>query len=142
MGFLGKLFGGGKEYPPLDPASPDGAKMAPYRELTATFANKLHDKLEVVPTEKILYAFIGNPPDQFGIAWFEGGEEHNLKTLMKTRGLQQRDVQRISDELRVAYRKAQEEPRYTMEAGKKKVVVHPSRTLAADLMKIIHEVEP
>jgi hypothetical protein len=35
-----------------------------------------------------------------------------------------------------------DEPRFQMDAGKKKVIVHPSPTLAADLMKIIHEVEP
>jgi hypothetical protein len=142
MGFLGKLFGGGKEYPPLDPASPEGAKMERYREVATAFANRLHDKLEVVPTDKVLYAFIGNPPDQFGIAWFENGEEHNLKTMMKARGLSAAQVQVISDELRRAYQKAMDEPRFHMEAGKKKVIVHPSTTLAADLMKIIHEVEP
>jgi hypothetical protein len=142
MGFLGKLFGGGKEYPPLDPASPEGVRMERYREVATAFANKLHDKLEVIPTDKVLYAFIGNPPDQFGIAWFESGEEHNLKTLMKARGLTAAQVQVISDELRRAYQKAMDEPRFQMEAGKKKVIVHPSATLAADLMKIIHQVEP
>jgi hypothetical protein len=142
MGFLGKLFGGGKEYPPLDPASPEGKRMEPYREVATAFANKLHDKLEVVPTDKVLYAFIGHPPEQFGVAWFENGEEHNFKTLMKARNLQTRDINRISEELRAAYRKAMDEPRFQMDAGKKKVIVHPSPTLAADLMKIIHEVEP
>jgi hypothetical protein len=71
-------------------------------EVATAFANKLHDKLEVVPTDKVLYAFIGHPPEQFGVAWFENGEEHNFKTLMKARNLQTRDINRISEELRAA----------------------------------------
>lgn len=141
MGFLGKLFGSEKEYPPLDPTTPAGIRMETYREVATAFANRLHDKLEVVPSEKVLYAFIGNPPDAFGIAWFEGGEEHNLKTLMKAHGLTQAQVQHISDELRHAYVQSQGEPRFAMPAGKKRVIVTPSATLERELVKIIHEAE-
>jgi hypothetical protein len=140
MGLLEKLFGGGKDVPPLDPSSPAGVRMERYRDFATAFVNKLHDRLEVVPTEHVLYAFIGNPPDAFGIAWFEGGEEHNLKTLMKARGLTQAQVQHISDELRQAYAQSTDEPRFTMMAGKKKIIVTPSRTLERELMRIIHEV--
>jgi hypothetical protein len=139
MGLLGKLFGGEKDHPPLDPSTPEGQKMERHREVATAFANRIHDKLEVVPSEKVLYAFIGNPPDAFGIAWFEGGEEHNLKTLMKARGLTQEQVGHISNELRHAYVRSQGEPRYVMPAGKKKVTVTPSATLERELVKIIHE---
>lgn len=140
MGMLGKLFGGEKEErPPLDPSSPAGVRMERYREVATAFANRLHDKLEVVPTDRVLYAFIGSPPDAFGIAWFEGGEEHNLKTLMKARGLTQEQVGHISNELRHAYVRSQAEPRFTMAAGKKKITVTPSAMLERELQKIIHE---
>lgn len=139
MGFLGKLFGG-EEHPPLDPQSPAGARFERHRDVVTQFAGKLHDRLEVVPGEKFLYAFIGRPPEAFGIAWFEGKEEHNLKSLMKTRGLTQAQLGHISNELRSAYIRSQGETRYTVQAGKKKVVVTPSATLEKDLLKIIHEV--
>lgn len=141
MGFLGKLFGGGEEHPPLDPQSPAGARFEPNRELITAFAAKLHDRLEVVPGEKYLYAFIGNPPEAFGIAWFEGKEEHNLKSLIKSRGLTQVQLGHVSNELRSAYIRSQGEPRFTVQAGKKKVVVTPSASLEKELLKIIHEVE-
>jgi hypothetical protein len=141
MGFLGKLFGGGKEYPPLDPSTPDGKKFEPHRGTAEAFAAKLHDKLEVIPSEKALYCFIGNPPDQFGIAWFEGKEEHNLKTLMKAKGLAQARVNALSDEIRRAYERSAAEPRYQVQLGKKKVIVTPSVTLERELVKIIHEAE-
>lgn len=140
MGLFGNLFGGGKpQHPPLDPSTPEGKRMERYRDVVTEFAGRLHDRLEVVPGERVVYAFIGKPPDAFGIAWFEGGEEHNLKTLMKARGLTAAQGARISEELRQAYVECQGEPRYAFEAGKKTVVVHPSATLERRLVSIIHE---
>jgi hypothetical protein len=139
MGFLGKLFGGEKDHPPLDAATPDGMRFERHRDVVTQFAGKLHDRLEVVPGEKIVYAFIGNPPEAFGIAWFEGGDEHNLKTLMKAKGLSQARVARIASELREAYVKYQAEPRFLVQLGKKKVVVTPSAALEKELVQIIHE---
>lgn len=140
MGFLGKLFGGEQEHPTLDPQSLAGARFERHRDVVTAFAGKLHDRLEVVPGEKFLYAFIGRPPEAFGIAWFEGGDEHNLKSLMKSRGLTQEQLGHISSELRSAYIRSRAEPRYTVQAGKKKVVVTPSAALEKELLKIIHEV--
>jgi hypothetical protein len=139
MGFLGKLFGG-EDHPLLDPGTPAGARFERHRDVVTAFAGRLHDRLEVIPGEKFLYAFIGRPPEAFGIAWFEGGDEHNLKTLMKSRGLTQEQLGHISNELRDAYTRSANEPRYTFQAGKKKVVVTPSLSLEKELLKIIHEV--
>ena len=139
MGFLGKLFGGGEEHPPLE-GTPAAQRFERHREVVTAFAGKLHDRLEVIPGEKFLYAFIGRPPEAFGIAWFENGEEHNLKSLMKTRGLTQEQLGHISNELRSAYMRSANEPRYAFQAGKKKVVVTPSASLEKELLKIIHEV--
>lgn len=138
MGFLSKLFGG-EEHPPLDPATPEGAAFERHRDVAVAFAGRLKDRLEVVPGEKVLYAFIGNPPDAFGIAWFEGGDEHNLKTLMKAKGLSQLALNRISKELREAYVKHKDAPRFAVATGKKTVVVTPSAALERDLVRIIHE---
>jgi hypothetical protein len=140
MGLLGKLFGGEAEHPPIDLQSAAGARFTKHRDVVTTFAGRIHDRLEVVPGERYLYAFIGRPPEAFGVAWFEGGDEHNLKTLMKTRGLTQEQLGHISSELRSAYVRSAGEPRYTFQAGKKKVVVTPSATLEKELLKIIHEV--
>jgi hypothetical protein len=139
MSLLGRLFGSEKERLPLDPSSPGWERMQRHHDVLVDFASKIHDHLEVVPGERVLYAFIGRPPDAFGIAWFEGGEEHNLKSLMKARGLTQAQVAKISDELRAAYVRSQAEPRFEFLAGKKHVLVTPSTSLERDIAAIIHE---
>jgi hypothetical protein len=139
MGLLGKLFGTEKERAPLDPSSPGWTRMLRHHDVVVAFASKLHDRIEVVPGDRVLYAFIGRPPEAFGIAWFEGGDEHNLKSLMKARGLSQAQVQQISEELRAAYVRSSGEPRFEYLAGKKHVVVTPSASLERALAAIIHE---
>jgi hypothetical protein len=141
MGFLGKLFGGEKDHHPLDPTSPAATRLERDRAVLEAFAKKVHDKLELVPGARATYVFIGRPPDAFGIAWIEHGEEHNFKRLMSEKGLSQREVQVRSDELRAAYVRSEEEPRYTTDVGGKHVLVTPSATLERELVEIIHRVE-
>jgi hypothetical protein len=140
MGFLGRLFGE-KEHHPLDPSSPAATRLDRDRSVLEAFARKVHDKLELVPGTRATYVFIGRPPDAFGIAWIEHGEEHNFKRLMSEKGLSQREVQVRSDELRAAYTRSKEEPRFTAELGGKDVLVTPSATLEAELVDIVHRVE-
>ncbi|HSN90010.1 MAG TPA: hypothetical protein VLS93_02180 [Anaeromyxobacteraceae bacterium] len=140
MGFLGKLFGGGKELPPLDPASPDAARLQKFRAILDGWVPKIHDKIEVVPTDRFLLAFIGLPPDRFGVAWFEpDGAEHNFKKLMASKGLTVREVNAISESLRKAYRAHEAEPRYSLEIAGKKIKVTPSLALAKDVDEIVHK---
>lgn len=141
MGFLGKLFGSDREHLPLDPSSTAAARLERDRAMLEEFARKVHDKLELVPGNRATYVFIGRPPDAFGIAWFEYGEEHNFKRMMKDRGLTQREVQVRSDELRAAYLRSKDEPRYRAEIGGKHVLVTPSSTLEREIVEIIHRVE-
>lgn len=141
MGLLGKLFGGEKEERlHLDPSSTAAARLERHRATLEEFAHRVHDKLELVPGDRAIYVFIGKPPDMFGIAWLEGGEEHNFKRLMKDKGLSQREVQVRSDELRAAYLRSKDAPRYTAEFGGKHVLVTPSPELERDVVEIIHRV--
>lgn len=137
MGLLGKLFGSEPERLPFEPSSPGWERLERHRDVVEAFASRLHDRLEVVPGERILYAFVGRPPEAFGVAWFEGGEEHNLKSLMKARGLTQAEVQAISAELRAAYERSRAEPRFDLQAGKKHVLVTPSASLERELATIL-----
>ena len=105
------------------------------------FAGKVSDKLEFIPTEKAVYCFVGKPPDAFGIVWWSDGQEHNFKTLMKAKGLTQMRVQLLSDALRDSYKKHREDARFSTTFAGRKVTVTPSDVFAADVEKIIHEVE-
>ncbi len=142
MGFFGKLFGGDNDLPPLDPASPGAKRIEAQRPALEAFVAKLHDPVELIPAEKSIYAFIGRPPDRFGIAWFPGdGTEHNLKTLVKAKGLTVLQQNTLSSHLRKAYEKHAAEPRFSTTIGGKKVKVTPSTALELDLTKVIHEVD-
>jgi hypothetical protein len=141
MGFLGRMLGTEKHHLTLDPASPAAARLALDRATVEEFAHKVHDKLELVPGERAIYVFIGRPPDAFGIAWLEHGEEHNFKRLMKEKGLSDAQVRARSEELRGAYVRSKEEPRYTAEIAGKHVLVTPSPSLERELVDIIHRVE-
>jgi len=142
MGLLGKLFGTGKaQHPALDPSNPAAVRIEQEKATLSGFVAKVRDKLELVPGSRATYVFIGRPPDAFGIVWFVGSEEHNLKRLMADRKLSQAKVQAISDELREAYERTREEPRYAYTLGGKNVVVIPSAALEAELVKIIHDVD-
>jgi len=141
MGLFSSLLGSKeKEYPPLDPASPASRRLEGFRADIQSFASKVNDKLEFIPTEKAVYAFIGKPPDAFGIVWWSDGEEHNFKTLMKAKGLNQMRIQLLSDALRDSYKRHQEDARFSTTIAGKKATVTPSETFAADVEKIIHEV--
>jgi hypothetical protein len=140
MGILGRLFGGEQEHLPLDPASIAATRLQRDKAVLEEFAHRVHDKLEFIPGSRATYVFIGKPPDAFGIAWIEYGEEHNFKRLMKDKGLSQREVQVRSDELRQAYIRSKGEPRYKADIGGKHVLVTPSSSLEQELVEIIHRV--
>ena len=80
MGFLGKLFGGGKEYPPLDPASPEGTRMAPYREITVDDAYIKKSMLE--PAADVVKGFQPLMPSQQGLV--SEGEIKALTAYIKS----------------------------------------------------------
>lgn len=140
MGLLGNLFGKGKEYPPLDAGSAAAKRIERFRGQLEGFASKVNDRLELIPTDSTLYAFVGKPPDAFGVVWWRDGEEHNFKTLMKAKALPQTRIQLLSDELRDSYKRHAADERFSSTVAGKQVTVTPSEAFAADVEKIIHEV--
>lgn len=140
MGLLGNLFGKGKEYPPLDMGSSAAKNLERFRPDVESFAGKVNDRLELIPTTDSLYVFIGKPPDAFGVVWWKDGKEHNFKSLMKDKGLPQTRVQLLSDELRDSYKRHEADERFAATVAGKQVTVTPSEAFAADVDKIIHEV--
>lgn len=143
MGFLSSLLGKEKEieYPALDPGSPAAQRLEKVRVEIQAFAAKVGDRLEFIPAEKTVYCFVGKPPDVFGVVWWSDGQEHNFKTLMKAKGLSQARVQLLSDDLRESYKKHQGDARFSTTLAGRKFGVTPSDAFAADLDRIIHEVE-
>lgn len=142
MGLFDKLLGKDEALPPLDPASSAAKRLDKFKPQLEAFATKVKDKLEVVPAEQAVYIYVGKPPSVFGVAWYgTDGKEHNFKTLMQERGLNQQQVQIFSDKLRDAYEREMSAPRFSVLLAGRSVKVAADDALSQDVSRIIGELE-
>jgi len=140
MGFLDKLLGSSKEYPPLDNNDPAAQKIDALKQPVESFVSEINDPLEVIPDDETAFFFIGKPPKKFGVAWVgKDGKVVNFKSLVEEKGLSMISLERLSDRLKEIYIKHQEEPRYSISVSEKNVVVTPSETLKMDIRKVIED---
>lgn len=140
MGFFGNVFNKQPALPPLDPAMPASKNIEKFGSQLGSFAGKVKDRLEAVPTDETLYLFVGKPPGAFGIAWFEGDKEYSFKTLMEEKGLSPQRVQSLSDKLRDVYKRHSDEPRFSASLADHTITVNPSSSFADDVSSVIREV--
>jgi hypothetical protein len=140
MGFMDKLFGSSKDYPPLGKDDPAAQKLDSLRQPVEKLVSEIKDPVEVVPGDETAFFFIGKPPKKFGVAWVgKDGKIVNFKSLVEERGLSMISLEKLSDRLKQVYIQHQEEPRYSTTISDKKVVVTPSDTLKSDIRKVIEE---
>ena len=140
MGFMDKLFGSSKEYPPLSADNPAVKKIDDMRQAVEKVVSEIKDPLELVPGNETAFFFIGKPPKKFGVAWVgKDGKIVNFKSLVEEKGLSIISLERLSDRLKEVYIQHQEEPRYTLAINDKPVVVTPSETLKSDIRKVIED---
>jgi uncharacterized protein YoaH (UPF0181 family) len=137
MGFFGKMFGGGTDYPELSSDTAAAARLEAIRDNLEALARDVSDPLEVVPSEAGAYVFIGKPPKRFGIAWIEGNEVKSFKSLMEEHGVSGAAVAKVSDELREVYQRHQDENRYLAKVADREVVVTPSDGLENEVRDIL-----
>lgn len=137
MGFFNKLFGGQKEYPPLDAQSPATRCLRQTQDALASLASQAKDSLEVVPAEGQTSVFIGKPPKRFGLAWIEGDEVKNLKHLMQDHGLTAAQMTQLVEQLRTAYEHSEAEQRYQATVAGLDLVVTPSEQLGHEVKDIL-----
>jgi len=140
MGFMDKLFGSTKEYPPLNKDDPAAQKLDALRQPVEKFVSEVNDPIEVVPGNETAFFFIGKPPKKFGVAWVgKDGKVVNFKSLVEEKGLSIISLERLSDRLKEVYIQHQEEPRYSATIQDKQVVVTPSETLKTDIRRVIED---
>ena len=78
--------------------------------------------------------------NKFGMAWVDlDGKIHNFKTLVDEKGLSVVTLEKLSNELKEAYVRGQDEARFSARIGEREVVVTPSESLASDVSKIIRK---
>jgi hypothetical protein len=140
MGFMDKLLGSSKEYPPLNKDDPAAQKLDALRQPVEKLVAEIKDPIEVVPGDETAFFFIGKPPKKFGVAWVgKDGKVVNFKSLVEEKGLSIISLEKLSDRLKQIYIEHQEEPRYSTTINDKQVVVTPSETLKGDIRKVIEE---
>jgi hypothetical protein len=140
MGFMDKLLGSSKEYPPLNKDDPAAQKIDAMRQPVEKLVSEIKDPIEVVPGNETAFFFIGKPPKKFGVAWVDKeGKVFNFKSLVEDKGLSMISLEKLSDRLKAVYIEHQEEPRYSMQISDKQVVVTPSETLKSDIKKVIDD---
>ncbi len=140
MGFMDKLLGSSKDYPPLSKDDPAAQKLDSLRQPVEKLVSEIKDPVEVVPGDETAFFFIGKPPKKFGVAWVgKDGKIVNFKSLVEEKGLSIISLEKLSDRLKKVYIQHQEEPRYSTTISEKKVVVTPSETLKSDIRKVIEE---
>jgi len=140
MGFMDKLFGSSKEFPPLNKDDPAAQKIDAMRQPVEKFVSEINDPLEVVPENETAFFFIGKPPKKFGVAWVgKDGKVINFKSLGEEKGLSMISLEHLSDRLKELYSKHQDDPRYSMTISDKQVVVTHSETLKSDIRKVIED---
>ena len=137
MGFFGKMFGGGPDYPELAPNTEAAARLEAIRGNLEQLARDVSDPMEVVPSEAGAYVFIGKPPKRFGIAWIEGNEVKSFKTLMEEHGMSGQEVNKVSDELREVYQRHQDASRFRTKMAERDLVVTPSQDLEHEVRDIL-----
>ena len=140
MGFMDKVFGSSKEYPPLNMDDPAAQKIDAMREPVEKLVSEIKDTLEVVPGNETVFFFIGNPPKKFGVAWVgKDGKVMKFRSLVEEKGLSVVSLEQLSNRLKQIYIQHQEEPRYSLTIGDKQIVVTPSETLKSDIRKVIED---
>jgi hypothetical protein len=140
MGFMDKLLGSSKDYPPLTKDDPAAQKLDALREPVEKLVSEIKDPIEVVPGDETAFFFIGKPPKKFGVAWVgKDGKVINFKSLVEEKGLSMISLERLSDRLKEVYINHQDDPRYSTTINDKQVVVTSSETLKSDIKKIIED---
>ena len=140
MSLFGNLFSSKPDYPAIDPSSTAAMRISEVEEQLGELAGRTKDPLEIVPAEHAAYVFIGKPPKNFGLAWIHDGEISGLNTLVEEHGLQPKEMQKVVEELRVAYERNADVSRFCATVQDREMVVTPSAKLEHEVHDIIDKV--
>jgi hypothetical protein len=128
------------DLPSLLPESATAQRLLAERAPLESLVNEVDQPVEVVPADDVLYAFIGKPPKRFGLAWIRDGRIANFKTLVEERHVAPTRLERLVDELRDAYERSGDAPRYRASVGGNSVVVTESGELASEMARLLDNV--
>jgi len=106
----------------------DARRLAQYPAF-ADFARSANDRIEAVPGDSLLFAFVGKPPKAFGIVWFDAEQRYDVPTMVKHGVISHDSAARLAEELRTIYESSSGIERFEAEVGGHRVIVTPSAEL-------------
>ena len=122
----------------VDESSPYARYLEELQDPLNRLVDDTPDAIEVIPSEKRAFAFIGKPPKRFGVAWVDKkGEIVNFKKLVEEKGLPAEQLEKLSTRLREIYINHKSEPRYCTVIKDRQIVVTPSEPLLAEVKEVI-----
>lgn len=137
MGLLSKFLGGTPDYPQLQPDMKAAQQLKTVDTNLEELTREVNEPMEVVPGESSAYVFIGKPPKRFGIAWIEDDQIKSFKSVVAELGVSQQKLNKVSDDLREAYKRYDDVTRYQTKVGDREVIVTPSDALKDELHTIL-----
>lgn len=123
MGLFDKFFGA--KYDPLDPTT-EAARKVSDNAVLAEFLKTANDRVEVVPGDENLYAFVGKPPKQFGMVWFSDSERFDVRSQMEQGAITRDNAMRLVAQLTRIYEQSDSVDRYEHKVDGQSVIVTPS----------------
>lgn len=136
MGLLKNLVGG-ENHPPLPSDSYAVKRVGSVLNELRQLASETKGRIEIVPAEHSAYVFIGKPPKKFGMAWIADGKVANLGELARQKNFSPITLEKIEDELSVAYKRSESDQRFSYDISGQQIVVTPSRDLENEVHDII-----
>lgn len=124
MGVFDGLFG--SKNPPLAEDDPAIGRISAQGEAFESFVSAANDKIEVVPGDGRLYAFVGKPPKAFGLVWFEDGERFDVRSMMQNKAMTREAAAQLVQELPGVYSSHAGSDRFTHKVGTHSITVTPS----------------
>lgn len=131
MGVFDGLFGA--KHAELDPGDPAVARIAEQGPGFESFVASANDKIEVVPGDGRLYAFVGKPPKAFGIVWFEDGQRYDVRSMMAQGAMTRDAAAQLVQELPAVYGRYADSERFAHKVGSKSVTVTPSSSFHTEV---------
>ncbi len=135
MGFLDGMFG--PKHPPLAEDHPAVARLSEHGEVFGTFVAKANDTIEAIPGDGPLYVFVGKPPKAFGMVWFDGGQQFDVRSQVEQGAMTRESAAALVDALGRIYASRATEERFAHKVGGHAMTVTPSATLYAEVHQAV-----
>ncbi len=128
----------GPKYPPLDEASGTAQVLAKFA-VFEDFVKSANDRVEVLPGDGDLYAFVGKPPKAFGIVWFSGDERFDVRSAMESGAITREAAVKLVGSLANIYSANPGAERFEHKLAGHKVIVTPSAEMYGAVRDAIAE---